>query len=45
VVFPSPKGLFRDPHNTSGDLRRVLDRAAACLSNTDFPISRGGGGR
>ena len=27
VVFPSPTGLLRDPNNTSGDLRRALDRA------------------
>jgi integrase len=26
VVFPSPKGLLRDPSNTSGDLRQALDR-------------------
>ena len=27
VLFPSPKGLLRDPNNTSGDLRQALDRA------------------
>ena len=27
VVFPSPKGLLRDPFNTDSDLRRALDRA------------------
>jgi len=27
VFFPSPSGRLRDPNNTSGDLRRVLDRA------------------
>ena len=27
VLFPSPKGLLRDPNNTSGDLRKALDRA------------------
>jgi integrase len=25
--FSSPKGLLRDPNNTSGDLRQALDRA------------------
>lgn len=27
VVFPSPRGQLRDPHNTSADLRRMFDRA------------------
>ena len=27
VVFPSPSGRLRDPHNTSRDLRTALDRA------------------
>ncbi|MGY1688436.1 tyrosine recombinase XerC [Geodermatophilus sp. SYSU D00867] len=27
VFFPSPSGRLRDPHNTSGDLRRAFDRA------------------
>ncbi len=27
VFFPSPSGRLRDPNNTSGDLRKVLDRA------------------
>jgi integrase len=27
LLFPSPSGRLRDPHNTSGDLRKVLDRA------------------
>ena len=27
VLFPSQKGLLRDPNNTSGDLRQALDRA------------------
>ncbi len=27
VIFPSPTGRLRDPHNTSSHLRRVLDRA------------------
>jgi hypothetical protein len=27
VVFPSPKGALRDPHNTSSNLRRALDAA------------------
>ncbi|SFU01110.1 Phage integrase family protein [Geodermatophilus amargosae] len=27
VAFPSPNGRLRDPHNTSTDLRRALDRA------------------
>ena len=27
MVFPSPTGRLRDPHNTSSHLRRVLDRA------------------
>jgi integrase len=27
VLFPNPKGLLRDPNNTSGDLRQALDRA------------------
>ena len=27
MLFPSPKGLLRDPNNTSGDLRQALDRA------------------
>ena len=27
VVIPSAKGLLRDPNNTSGDLRKALDRA------------------
>ncbi len=26
VLFPSPKGLLRNPNNTSGDLRQTLDR-------------------
>ncbi|WP_081448876.1 tyrosine-type recombinase/integrase [Geodermatophilus obscurus] len=26
VLFPSPKGLLRDPNNTSGDLLQALDR-------------------
>ncbi|RFU21913.1 site-specific integrase [Geodermatophilus marinus] len=27
VAFPSPQGRLRDPSNTSGDLRKALDRA------------------
>ncbi|SFT82707.1 Site-specific recombinase XerD [Geodermatophilus amargosae] len=27
VVFSSPSGRLRDPHNTSGDLRKAFDRA------------------
>lgn len=27
VIFPSARGLLRDPSNTSGDLRKALDRA------------------
>jgi hypothetical protein len=27
VVFPTQGLLLRDPHNTSGDLRKILDRA------------------
>ena len=27
VFFPRPSGRLRDPNNTSGDLRKVLDRA------------------
>jgi integrase len=27
VVFPSPSGALRDPHNTSSDLRKVFDAA------------------
>jgi integrase len=27
VIFTSPTGRLRDPHNTSSPLRRVLDRA------------------
>jgi integrase len=27
VVFPSARGLLRDPSNTSGDFRKALDRA------------------
>lgn len=27
VVFPSPRGNLRDPSNTAGDLRHVLDQA------------------
>ena len=27
LFFPSPSGRLRDPHNASGDLRKVLDRA------------------
>jgi integrase len=27
ALFPSPKGLLRDPNNTSGDLCNALDRA------------------
>ena len=27
VLFPSPHGRLRDPSNTSGDLRKALDRA------------------
>jgi integrase len=27
VIFPSPTGRLRDPHNTSSHLRQALDRA------------------
>ena len=27
MLFPSQKGLLRDPNNTSGDLLQALDRA------------------
>jgi integrase len=30
AIFPSPRGRLRDPNNTSGDLRKALDRAGFC---------------
>lgn len=34
VVFLSARGLLRDPSNTSGDLRKALDRAGFPLATS-----------